>query len=58
MLGTRGLRLGVLRPAIYRAQVRAILGAARELREAGRDPRPEIMLPLVTVPGSSRGGSG
>jgi pyruvate, orthophosphate dikinase len=51
MLGTRGLRLGVVRPALYRAQIRAILGAARELREAGRDPRPEIMLPLVTGPG-------
>jgi pyruvate, orthophosphate dikinase len=51
MLGTRGLRLGVVRPALYRAQIRAILGAARELREAGGDPRPEIMLPLVSSPG-------
>ncbi|MEY3020147.1 MAG: hypothetical protein RLZZ272_1131, partial [Actinomycetota bacterium] len=47
MLGVRGIRLGVLRPAVYRAQVRALLGAAAALRARGLDPRVEIMLPLV-----------
>jgi pyruvate,orthophosphate dikinase len=37
----------VLRPAVYRAQVRALLGAAAALRARGLDPRVEIMLPLV-----------
>ncbi len=51
MLGTRGIRLGVLRPLLYRAQVRAILAAARARHDAGGDPRPEIMLPLVSTEG-------
>jgi pyruvate, orthophosphate dikinase len=44
MLGTRGVRLGVLHPEIYEMQVRAILRAARAVPEA---PRLEIMIPLV-----------
>jgi pyruvate, orthophosphate dikinase len=47
MLGVRGIRLGVLRPEVYRAQVRAIIGAAVARAQAGGDPKPEIMLPLV-----------
>ena len=47
MLGVRGIRLGVLRPEVYRAQVRAILGAAADRTRAGGRPLPEIMLPLV-----------
>ena len=47
MLGVRGIRLGVLRPEVYRAQVRAIMEAAVARRRAGGDPKPEIMLPLV-----------
>ncbi len=47
MLGVRGIRLGVLRPEVYRAQVRAILGAAADRTKAGGRPLPEIMLPLV-----------
>jgi len=46
MLGTRGVRLGVLKPALYRAQVRALLEAAIERKVAGGDPRVEIMIPL------------
>ncbi len=47
MLGHRGCRLGISHPAITRMQARAILEAAAELRREGKDPRPEIMVPLV-----------
>jgi pyruvate,orthophosphate dikinase len=47
MLGHRGCRLGVSFPEIYRAQARAILEAAAELRKEGVKAIPEIMLPLV-----------
>jgi pyruvate,orthophosphate dikinase len=48
MLGTRGVRLGVLHPEIYEMQVRAIVRAARAVREqSGKAPRVEIMIPLV-----------
>ncbi len=49
MLGVRGLRLGILRPNVYAAQVRAIIGAAAARVQAGGDPRPEIMLPLTAT---------
>ncbi len=47
MLGTRGARLGLLLPALYEMQVRAILGAAADVGEADAAPRVEIMLPLI-----------
>ena len=48
MLGTRGVRLGVLHPDIYEMQVRAIVRAARAVRDrTGGAPRLEIMIPLV-----------
>jgi pyruvate,orthophosphate dikinase len=47
MLGHRGCRLGMTSPEIYTMQVEAIVRAACELKKAGRDPRPEIMVPLV-----------
>lgn len=50
MLGFRGVRLLLLRPKIFRMQLKALLEAARELREEGLDPRPEVMVPLVTDP--------
>jgi pyruvate,orthophosphate dikinase len=49
MLGLRGCRLGIMYPEIYGMQVRAITLAACQLRKAGKDPRPEIMIPLVSV---------
>lgn len=51
MLGIRGTRLGVLRPLLYEAQVRALLGAAAALRDRGLDPRVEIMVPLIATRG-------
>ncbi len=50
MLGIRGVRLGLLRPALYDMQVRALLDAAVVLRERGLDPRVRIMIPLVSAP--------
>jgi pyruvate,orthophosphate dikinase len=48
MLGTRGCRLGILEPDIYRAQVVAIARAARAVRErSGSAPHLEVMIPLV-----------
>ncbi len=47
MLGLRGCRLGVVRPEIYRMQVRAIAEAARAVQEEGVTPIVEIMIPLV-----------
>ena len=48
MLGTRGVRLGLLHPEIYEMQARAIFRAARAVRErTGSAPRVEIMIPLV-----------
>ncbi|ADB31568.1 pyruvate, phosphate dikinase [Kribbella flavida DSM 17836] len=47
MLGLRGVRLGLMIPGLFAMQVRAIASAAAELRKQGKDPRPEIMIPLV-----------
>jgi pyruvate, orthophosphate dikinase len=48
MLGTRGVRLGVLHPEIYEMQVRAIIRAATAVeKRSGRPPRLEVMIPLV-----------
>jgi pyruvate,orthophosphate dikinase len=47
MLGTRGCRLGVIKPDLYKMQVRALMEAAVERKQAGGDPRVEIMIPLV-----------
>lgn len=47
MLGLRGCRLGILFPAIYEMQVRAIFRAVCDLKAEGLDPHPEIMIPLV-----------
>jgi pyruvate, orthophosphate dikinase len=48
MLGTRGCRLGIMFPEIYEMQVRAIAGAAINVRRRIREePHVEIMIPLV-----------
>jgi pyruvate, orthophosphate dikinase len=48
MLGTRGVRLGILYPEIYEMQVEAIARAFRAVRErSGEAPHLEIMIPLV-----------
>ncbi len=47
MLGLRGVRLGLVVPGLYAMQVRAIAQAAAERKQAGGNPEPEIMIPLV-----------
>ena len=47
MLGLRGVRLGIYLPGLFALQMRALCEAAAELVSAGKDPRPEIMVPLV-----------
>jgi pyruvate,orthophosphate dikinase len=47
MLGLRGVRLGIVIPGLFTMQVRAILSAAADRLDAGGDPQPEIMIPLV-----------
>lgn len=47
MLGHRGCRLGLTMPEVYEMQTRAIFEATVALIQQGRNPRPEIMIPLV-----------
>ena len=47
MLGHRGCRLGISYPEITEMQARAIFEAACELRKQGKNPFPEVMIPLV-----------
>ncbi|HET7433116.1 MAG TPA: pyruvate, phosphate dikinase [Thermoanaerobaculia bacterium] len=47
MLGHRGCRLGITFPEIYEMQVRAIFQAACDVKKAGIDVQPEVMIPLV-----------
>jgi pyruvate,orthophosphate dikinase len=48
MLGTRGVRLGILIPRLYEMQVQAIFEAAARCAEDGIDVQPEVMIPLVS----------
>jgi len=48
MLGTRGVRLGILMPELTRMQVRAIFEAACEVAREGVAVDPEIMIPLTS----------
>ncbi|UCC11393.1 MAG: pyruvate, phosphate dikinase [candidate division WOR-3 bacterium] len=47
MMGHRGVRLGITYPEISEMQIRAIFEAAAELLKEGKDPYPEIMVPVV-----------
>ena len=47
MLGTRGSRLGVIKPGLYRMQAKAIIEAAIARVRAGGTPIVEIMIPLI-----------
>ena len=47
MLGHRGCRLGISYPEITEMQTQAIFEASCELRRDGKNPFPEVMIPLV-----------
>ena len=48
MLGTRGVRLGMLIPGLYKMQVQAIYEAACRCAADGVEVHPEVMIPLVS----------
>lgn len=47
MIGHRGVRLGITYPEITHMQVKAIFEASAELIKAGKNPIPEIMVPVT-----------
>ena len=47
MMGHRGVRLGITYPYLTEMQIRAILEGAAELKKEGKDPRPEVMVPVT-----------
>ena len=49
MIGTRGVRLGVVKPGLYAMQVRALMAAAASLRAQGHNPIVEVMIPLTVT---------
>jgi pyruvate,orthophosphate dikinase len=49
MLGTRGCRLGIIKPGLYRMQAKAIIEAAVARVRAGGEPHVEIMIPLIVT---------
>lgn len=49
MLGTRGVRLGVMKPGLYAMQVRALMEAADDVASKGYEPIVEIMIPLIVT---------
>jgi len=49
MLGTRGVRLGVVKPGLYAMQVRALMEAAASRVAKGGKPIVEIMIPLTVT---------
>jgi pyruvate, orthophosphate dikinase len=49
MLGTRGVRLGVVRPGLYAMQVRALMEAAADRVANKGKPVVEVMIPLTVT---------
>ncbi len=47
MLGLRGVRLGLAVPGLFALQIKAIAEASAQLKSEGKNPRVEIMIPLV-----------
>jgi pyruvate,orthophosphate dikinase len=48
MMGHRGVRLGITYPEITEMQIRAIFESSVELIQEGKQPHPEIMVPVTT----------
>ena len=49
MMGHRGCRLAITYPEIAKMQTRAVIEAAINVKKAGIDVHPEIMIPLVGI---------
>ena len=49
MLGTRGVRLGVIKPGLYAMQVQALMEAAADRVAKGGKPIVEVMIPLTVT---------
>ena len=47
MIGTRGVRLGVVRNGLYEMQVRSLVAAGANLIKRGKHPQMEIMIPFI-----------
>ena len=54
MIGTRGVRLGVVRPGLYEMQVRALCRAMHAVSADGVRCTVEVMIPLVVGPAEMR----
>jgi pyruvate, orthophosphate dikinase len=50
MLGIRGIRLGLLEPELTVITLCALLEAAAAARREGGQPRPELIVPMVSTP--------
>ncbi len=48
MMGHRGVRLGITYPEVSEMQIRAIFEASVELIKEGKQPHPEIMVPVTS----------
>jgi len=48
MLGLRGVRLLTVHPELVDVHVRALVTASNRVADSGGDPRPELMVPLVS----------
>jgi len=51
MMGHRGVRLGITHPTLTEMQIRAIFEAMKELKAEGKNPKPEIMVPVTCAVG-------
>mmetsp|Transcript_45510 Transcript_45510/g.177012 ORF Transcript_45510/g.177012 Transcript_45510/m.177012 type:complete len:916 (-) Transcript_45510:62-2809(-) len=49
MMGLRGVRVSILYPELIKMQVKAIIGAACNVRREGISVLPEIMIPLIST---------
>lgn len=47
MMGHRGVRLGITYPEVTEMQIRALFEATVELKKEGKNPKPEIMVPVT-----------
>ena len=47
MMGHRGVRLGITYPEVSEMQIRAMFEAAAELLNEGKNPMPELMVPVT-----------